>query len=294
MDKKKRRKGPKVSFGFPPPISPVPSPQARHTLDVPETIKLNGTTYNCTASDFKTICPLGKGNFGVVRKMLHEPTGKELAVKSIPYTFNSPDEQQKMRDLDISMRLSDCQFAICIYGALYQEGDVWIFMELMTTSLDKLYGAVKDHGEQFPEPVLQRIAFSVVSALEYLHQELRVIHRDVKPSNILVNDSGDIKLCDFGVSGVLVDSLAKTNVGCKPYMAPERIDPARSQGVGYDIRSDVWSLGITMVELTILAFPYDAFKDMFAQINAVVMGPPPTIPKDRGYSLLRTISSTSV
>lgn len=71
-----------------------------------------------------------------------------------------------------------------------------------------------------------QIAFAVVSALQYLHQELKVIHRDVKPSNILINRKGEVKMCDFGISGYLVDSVAKTiDAGCKPYMAPERIDP---------------------------------------------------------------------
>ena len=60
----------------------------------------------------------------------------------------------------------------------------------------------------------------VVKALHYLQMELKVIHRDVKPSNILINRSGDVKICDFGISGRLVDSVAKTlDAGCKPYMA---------------------------------------------------------------------------
>ena len=60
----------------------------------------------------------------------------------------------------------------------------------------------------------------VVKALHYLHTELHVIHRDVKPSNILINRKGQVKICDFGISGHLVDSVAKTiEAGCKPYMA---------------------------------------------------------------------------
>ena len=62
--------------------------------------------------------------------------------------------------------------------------------------------------------------FQVVKALHYLHTELHVIHRDVKPSNILINRKGQVKICDFGISGHLVDSVAKTiEAGCKPYMA---------------------------------------------------------------------------
>lgn len=62
--------------------------------------------------------------------------------------------------------------------------------------------------------------FQVVNALHYLYSQLRVIHRDVKPSNILINRKGEVKICDFGISGYLVDSVAKTiDAGCKPYMA---------------------------------------------------------------------------
>ena len=65
-----------------------------------------------------------------------------------------------------------------------------------------------------------KFLLQVISALEYLHTKLQVIHRDVKPSNILINRSGDVKMCDFGISGYLVDSVAKTiDAGCKPYMA---------------------------------------------------------------------------
>ena len=64
------------------------------------------------------------------------------------------------------------------------------------------------------------VCIQVVKALHYLQAELRVIHRDVKPSNILINRSGQVKICDFGISGHLVDSVAKTmDAGCKPYMA---------------------------------------------------------------------------
>lgn len=146
-------------------------------------------------------------------------------------------------DLDISMRASDCPYTVQFYGALFREGDVWICMEVMDTSMDKFYHKVFQNSRKMPEPILGKIAVAVVNALHYLHSQLKVIHRDVKPSNILINRKGEVKMCDFGISGYLVDSVAKTiDAGCKPYMAPERIDPTGNPGQ-YDIRSDVWSLG---------------------------------------------------
>lgn len=194
-------------------------------------------------------------------------------------------------DLDISMRASDCPYTVQFYGALFREGDVWICMEVMDTSMDKFYQKVFQNGRKMPEPILGKIAVAVVNALHYLHSQLKVIHRDVKPSNILINRKGEVKMCDFGISGYLVDSVAKTiDAGCKPYMAPERIDPTGNPGQ-YDIRSDVWSLGesrgyksylkvcdtfpvtlipgISMIEMATGKFPYPVWGSPFEQLKQV-------------------------
>ena len=102
-----------------------------------------------------------------------------------------------------------------------------------------------------------QVTVATVNALHYLKERHGVIHRDVKPSNILLDERGNIKLCDFGISGRLVDSKAKTrNAGCAAYMSPERIDPPDPSRPDYDIRADVWSLGLSLVELATAAFPY--------------------------------------
>jgi serine/threonine protein kinase len=107
-----------------------------------------------------------------------------------------------------------------------------------------------------------------------------VIHRDVKPSNILISRNGHVKICDFGISGYLVDSVAKTvDAGCKPYMAPERINPMGDPSK-YDIRSDIWSLGISLVELATGTFPYERWGDPFSQLKQVVVNDPPILPND--------------
>lgn len=99
--------------------------------------------------------------------------------------------------------------------------------------------------------VLGKIAVATLGGLTYLYQNHHIMHRDIKPSNILINSKGDIRLCDFGVSGELINSIADTFVGTSTYMAPERI-----QGDKYTVKSDVWSFGLTIMELAIGSFPF--------------------------------------
>ncbi|KAI5723255.1 hypothetical protein M8J76_003470 [Diaphorina citri] len=147
----------------------------------------------------------------------------------------------------------------------------------MDTSLDKFYKFIYEKQHQrIPEVIIGKVTVATVKALNYLKEELKIIHRDVKPSNILLDRRGAIKLCDFGISGQLVDSIAKTrDAGCRPYMAPERIDPLRARG--YDVRSDVWSLGITLVEVATGRFPYPRWNSVFEQLCQVVQGDPPRL-----------------
>lgn len=85
-------------------------------------------------------------------------------------------------------------------------------------SMDSIYRRVKGRGGRVGEKVLAKLAESILKGLEYLHQQ-RIIHRDVKPSNILVTRDGQMKLCDFGVSGELINSVAGTFTGTCTYMA---------------------------------------------------------------------------
>lgn len=100
------------------------------------------------------------------------------------------------------------------------------------------------------EDILGKITMAVLKGLSYLRDKHAIMHRDVKPSNILVNSNGEIKICDFGVSGQLIDSMANSFVGTRSYMSPERL-----QGTYYSVQSDIWSLGLSLVEMAIGKYP---------------------------------------
>jgi mitogen-activated protein kinase kinase len=136
--------------------------------------------------------------------------------------------------------------------------------------------------------VLGKIAEATLGGLTYLYLRHHIMHRDIKPSNILVNSRGFIKLCDFGVSGELVNSIADTFVGTSTYMAPERI-----QGEKYTVKSDVWSFGLTIMELAIGKFPFDASEQLsdgdgapagiLDLLQQIVHEPAPKLPKSDAF-----------
>ncbi|CAF3694893.1 unnamed protein product [Rotaria socialis] len=238
--------------------------------------------YKFTSNDLIDRGIVGEGNFGIVCKMEHEKSGTIMAVKRIRSTVDERCQKQMLNELDIVMRENTCPHIVKFFGALFKEGDCWICMELMDTSLDRFYKFVYHKLHQcIPESVLAYITLATLEALDYIKSRWQIIHRDVKPSNILVSRSA-IKLCDFGISGQLIDSIAKTrDAGCRPYLPPERIDPLRATRDGYDVRSDVWSLGITIYEISTGYFPFREWTSVFDQLQQIVEGPPLRLNVDR-------------
>ncbi|OON15664.1 kinase domain protein [Opisthorchis viverrini] len=199
--------------------------------------------------DFEKIRELGKGNGGVVSQVRHIKTGLIVAKKNIHLEIKPKVRAQIIRELKV---LHDCNspYIVGYYGAFFADGDISLCMEYMNGgSLD----VVLQHAGRIPEPIVAKFLYSVLKGLVYLGQTLHIIHRDVKPSNILVKRNGEVKLCDFGVSGQLTDSLANSFVGTRSYMAPERLT-----GEQYNILSDVWSVGLSLVELVTGRYPIPA------------------------------------
>jgi mitogen-activated protein kinase kinase len=179
-----------------------------------------------------------------------------LTTHQIITTNPDPDvKKQIVRELGFN---KDCASEhICRYYGAFVEpstATISIAMEFCEGgSLDSIYREVKKLGGRTGEKVLGKIAEGVLNGLTYLHSK-KIIHRDIKPSNILLCRDGQVKLCDFGVSGEFgTKGDANTFIGTSYYMAPERIT-----GQSYTITSDVWSTGVTLLEVAQHRFPFPA------------------------------------
>ncbi|CDW58156.1 dual specificity mitogen activated protein [Trichuris trichiura] len=247
-------------------------------------LRIGNETFRARPSDLDMLGELGHGTCGHVVKMRFRPTGDIIAVKQMCRSGNKEENKRIIMDLDVVLRSHECPFIVRCLGCFITDSEVWICMELMTTCLDKLIKRLK---RGIPEAILGKMTVSVVKALHYLKEEHGIIHRDVKPSNMLLDWKGTIKLCDFGISGRLVDSKAKTRTaGCVAYMAPERVDPPDPFNADYDIRADVWSLGISLVELATGAFPYSNCSTDFELLSRIIQDAPPVVKTTDGFSPL--------
>lgn len=238
----------------------------------------SGSKFRISLDELEPMGELGRGNYGTVTKVLHKPTNIIMAMKEIRLELDETKFSQIIMELDI---LHKCisPYIVDFYGAFFIEGAVYVCMEYMDGgSLDKIYGGGVD------EPYLAFITDAVVRGLKQLKEEHNIIHRDVKPTNILVSTNGTVKLCDFGVSGNLVASIARTNIGCQSYMAPERIKSRNpNDAITYTVQSDIWSLGLSILEVAKGSYPYppETHRNIFSQLSAIVDGTPPSLPEDR-------------
>lgn len=239
----------------------------------------NGREYKARLQDFEKLDELGRGNYGTVWRVVHKVTKVQMAMKEIRLALEEAVFSQIIMELDV-LHKAQCPEIVEFYGAFFVEGCVYILMEFMDAgSLEKIYTT------DIAEGVLAKITLSTVRGLRTLKDRHNIIHRDVKPTNILVNGRGQVKLCDFGVSGNLVASIAKTNIGCQSYMAPERIrsENAASGPSTYTVQSDIWSLGLSILELAKGGYPYppETYNNIFAQLQAICDGEPPDLPQGR-------------
>lgn len=216
-------------------------------------ITVEGTTYDLKPADIELEeTGLGAGACGQVKKGVIKATNTPVAVKGIKIDDN---EKKKMllAELRNLVAAERCPFLVTWYGGFVTRSIVHVVLELCDLgSLRTLSNRAKRAGDpRIPPCHLALITKSSVSGLSFLH-DIKIVHRDIKPDNILHNSRGEVKITDFGISRSLdaTIAMAETQIGTQLYMAPEMV-----MGEEYTFGVDIWSFGLVLYELATGDFP---------------------------------------
>jgi mitogen-activated protein kinase kinase 1 len=196
--------------------------------------------------ELKCLETIGRGCSSYVQKAVHVPSGTPLAIKVINL-YDKAKRDQLLQEIN-TLYFADCPSLIRFHGAFFKDSAISICLEYMDHGC--LLDVVKRCGV-IPENILAAVTFQILWGLAYLKYENR-FHRDIKPANILVNSRGNVKLTDFGIAKEMENlQMAKTFMDTFKYMSPERM-----QSEPYNYKSDIWSLGIVLIECATGCYPY--------------------------------------
>jgi serine/threonine protein kinase len=222
---------------------------------------------------WKIVGDLGEGSFGMVHKVKHAETGMLAAAKIIPVD-NDEELADAVVEVDI-LRKCEHEHIVGLHGAFLWKDKLWIIMELCEGgALDDVLLSLESG---LSEPQLRAVALQMLKALAHLHKS-HVIHRDMKAGNILLLPSGKVKLTDFGVSALMSSGKLKrdTFIGTPYWMAPEVIICENIRDRPYTTQADMWSLGITLLELAEMSPPFHDLHPMRVLFK-IPKSPPPTL-----------------
>ncbi|XP_022919598.1 serine/threonine-protein kinase 4-like [Onthophagus taurus] len=214
---------------------------------------------------FDVIQKIGEGSFGSVYKSIHKETNQILAIKQVAV---DSDLQEIIKEISI-MQQCHSPYIVKYYGSFFKDTTLWIVMEYC--SLGSVSDIIKLRKKTLTEDEIACILSDVLKGLEYLHRK-KMIHRDIKAGNVLLNSEGHAKLADFGITAQLTHNITKCNtmIGTPYWMAPEVI-----LEIGYDSLADIWSLGVTALEMAEGKPPYADIHPMRA-LFMIPTRPPPS------------------
>ena len=201
--------------------------------------------------DYELLAELGQGSFAVVYKAFHKVTSEYVAVKMLSKVAILQNDMLDpvMRELEI-MKMADHPLVVHLFEVLEDENYIYIVMELLEGG--NLLTFINEQGS-LPEDNAKHIFRQLVSAMEYLHDTLKVVHRDLKAENLLFDKNNNLRIIDFGLSRRNVEDgdVCTTVCGSPAYAAPEVI-----RGTGYSNLVDVWSAGIILYGMVVGSLPF--------------------------------------
>lgn len=241
---------------------------------------------------FQLLEQIGEGTYGEVYCALDKKNNKKVAVKileSIPDNVEEIEEEYLvLRDLSNHINIPSFLGVFLKRGAVVEEDQLWFTMELCTggSVTDLVQGLRCRKSGRLTDQQIAYILRETVQALIYLHEN-HCMHRDVKGHNILLTEDASVKLVDFGVSSHLAATMARrnTSVGTPYWMAPEVIACEQQLDQSYDCRCDVWSIGITAIELAEGDPPLCELHPMRALFQ-IPRNPPPGLAHPENFSPL--------
>jgi len=204
------------------------------------------------------------GSFGYVYKIRRKADGKILVWKEMSYgKMSDKEKQQLVSEVNILRELKN-QHIVQYYDRIVdkQQTKIYIVMEYCEGGdMGQLIKKCKRNNEHVAEDIIWKIFMQIALALETCHcrPSGKILHRDIKPGNILLDAGTNVKLGDFGLSRVLTDDtqFASTHVGTPYYMSPEQIS-----GLKYNEKSDIWSTGCVIYEIAALKPPFQATSQL--------------------------------
>ena len=195
---------------------------------------------------------LGQGQFGVA-DLVRDRRGENFCLKQVPVrTADEPAKAEVMREVEL-MKMSVHANVIVLHDSWFDRNRLFILMEYcVNSSVDVLIAEYASRKVFFTEDKVVSFVTELSSALHFLHDDLKVMHRDLKPGNVFMDRIGTLKIGDFGLSKCLHgDVYCASFVGTPLYMSPEQC-----KGESYSFRTDVWALGCIAYEFMALTSPW--------------------------------------
>ncbi|XP_058104898.1 serine/threonine-protein kinase BLUS1-like isoform X4 [Magnolia sinica] len=229
-------------------------------------------TYSASPADYKLLEEVGYGASATVYRAIYLPLNEVIAVKCLDLDRCNSNLDDIRKEAQ-TMSLIDHSNVIRAYCSFVVDQCLWVVMPFMAEG-SCLHLMKIAYPDGFEESVIGSILKETLKALEYLHRHGH-IHRDVKAGNILLDSNGVVKLGDFGVSACMFDKgdrqrSRNTFVGTPCWMAPEVLQP----GSGYDFKADIWSFGITSLELAHGHAPFSKYPPMKVLLMTIQNAPP--------------------